>query len=90
MLDDAQAQACATGGPRAGLVDAVEALEDALLLLLGDANALVDHGNAHDLGVLRIQRNAHRNPGAGLGVADGVVQQVAHGSGDQGGVAAHP
>ena len=90
MLDDAQAQAGAPGGARAGLVHAVEALEDALLLLLGDADALVDHGDAHDVGVLRVQRDAHRDPGARLGVADGVVQQVAHGGGDEGGVAAHP
>ena len=90
MLDDAQTQAGAAGGARAGLVHAVEALEDALLLLLGDADALVDHGDAHDVGVLRVQRDAHRDPGTRLGVADGVVQQVAHGGGDEGGVATHP
>ena len=59
MLDDAQAQAGTAGGPRTGLVHAVEAFEDALLLLLGDADSLVDHGDAHDVGVLRIQRDAH-------------------------------
>ena len=45
VLDDGQAEAGATGDARARRIDAVEPLEDAGLLALGDADALVGHGD---------------------------------------------
>src|SRR5690348_30887 len=45
VLDDRQTQPGAAGGTGAGRVDAVEALEDALLVLVRDADALVGHGD---------------------------------------------
>jgi hypothetical protein len=45
VLDDGQAQTGASRGPRPRRVDAVEALEDALLVLRRDAEALVRDGD---------------------------------------------
>ena len=56
VLDDRQPQARAAGGPRTRFVDAVEALENPLLRLLGDSNALVDDGDAHQLIAGRLRR----------------------------------
>ena len=75
VLDDGQPQAGAAGGPRAGGVDPVEALEDPLQLGRRDADALVGHG---DLDVVAVDpAGADADPGAGVAVVDGVRHQVA-------------
>jgi hypothetical protein len=48
MLDDAQAEAGASAVPRARGVDSIEALEDPLRLVFGDARALVGDGDLDD------------------------------------------
>ena len=49
VLDDREAETGAAGRARPGRIDAVEALEDPLLLLLGDPDALVGHGDLDDI-----------------------------------------
>ena len=60
-------------GRRSGAVDAREALEDPLALRLGNAGAVVLHGE-HDLPVVLGERDSSTGR---CGVADGVVGQVA-------------
>lgn len=45
VFDDRQPETRAAGGTGAGGVDSVEALEDTLLVLVRDADALVGHGD---------------------------------------------
>src|SRR5947209_13274978 len=52
VFDDGQSQAGAAGGPGAGLVDAKEAFEDALLVFGVDAQAAVGDGD-FDVGAVR-------------------------------------
>ncbi len=79
VLDDRQAQPGPAGGAVPGRVDPVEPLEDPVDLLVGDADALVDHRDLH--------RGAHRppadqHPAALLGVGDRVGHQVGDRRGD--------
>ncbi len=87
VLDDRQAQAGAAGGARAGGVDPVEALEDALLLGRGDALALVGDGH---LDRVLDPAGPDADPGAGLAVVDGVGHQVPDRGGEQLGIPEHP
>ena len=87
VLDDRQAQAGAAGGARAGGVDPVEALEDALLLGRGDALALVGDGH---LDRVLDPAGPDADPGAGLAVVDGVGHQVRDRGGEQLGIPEHP
>ena len=84
VLDDGQPEAGAAGGARAGGVDAVEPLEDASLLGLGDALALVADV---DLDQAVLAPDADGDLGAVAGVVDGVADQVADRGGEQLGVA---
>ena len=59
VLDDGQAQPGAAGGPRARSVDPVEALEDLLLVLPGDADLLVDDDDAHQILVGGVDADPH-------------------------------
>lgn len=78
MLDDRETEAGATCGTGAGRVDAVEALEDALLVLVRDADALVGHGDL-DVVPARCGEPACGDADAGSGgrVVDGVLDEVA-------------
>ncbi len=82
VLDDGQSEAGAAGLPGPRLVGPVEALEDALLGVRGDADAPVGH---RDLGVGVGAASAHRHGTARVRVGHGVVQQVGQ-CGDQQGV----
>src|SRR5437879_5534590 len=53
VLDDRETEARAARGTGAGRVDAVEALEDALLVLVGDADALVGDGDLDEVAAVR-------------------------------------
>ncbi|CAM4153179.1 hypothetical protein JAAN108728_13830 [Janibacter anophelis] len=86
VLDDRQAETGAAGGPGAGGVHPVEALEDAGLLVLGDARPLVGDG---DLDRVALQARAHADRGVGVGVGDRVADEVAHGGDEHVLVAAH-
>ena len=80
VLDDAEAEAGAAGVAAAGVVDAEEALEHAVALALGDADALVGDGDLDDaVGV------GHADPDAEAvrRVLDGVGDQVVHGGDEQ-------
>ena len=76
----------AAGGAVAGAVavEAGEALEDPLAVLLGDARPVVVDEDPH-AAVADVDRGAHR----GAGVAAGVVEQVAHGPPQLGAAAEH-
>ena len=86
VLDDREAEAGAAGGPRARRVDAVEPLEDAGLLGVRDALALVADV---DLDQVVDAPDADRDAGPAAGVGDRVADQVADGRGEQLGVAEH-
>ena len=66
VLDDRQAEPGAAGGAGTGRVDAVEALEDALQVLVGDADALV--GDARSRRVAAAGRTPHARPGCAAGL----------------------
>lgn len=82
VLDDREPQTRAAGGTGAGEVHAVEALEDALLVLVGDADALIGHG---DLDVVSAgcghPAGGYAHSGTGGRVVDGVLDKVAQGGG---------
>src|SRR5690606_14626367 len=91
VLDDRQAQARAAGGPGAGRVDAVEALEDAFLVLLGDADALVgDRDLHHGAAGPGDGPGRYADAGAGGRVVDGVLDEVAERGGELPPVAPDP
>ena len=75
VLDDREPEAGAAGGAVAGRVDAVEPLEDAVDVLGGDADALVDH---RDLDLLALGAGGDDHPGTPARVGDGVGDEVAH------------
>jgi hypothetical protein len=76
VLDDGQAEAGAAGGAVPGRVDPVEALEDAVELVGGDADALVDDRDLD--GVLVGRRFVETSTvESSPGVGDGVRDQVA-------------
>lgn len=90
MFDDGQAQARTTGGAGAGRVHAVEALEDALPVLLRDADALVGHGYLDEVPAGRGDAAARdADPGPGRGVVDRVLDEVAEGGGELAAVSPH-
>ena len=68
VLDDGEAEAGAAGFARAGLVDAIEALEDALQVLGGDAGAEVLNG---ELDLRGEQARTDADALAGFGVFEG-------------------
>ena len=75
MLDDGQAQAGAADGFGVALIDAVKPLENALLVLLRNADARVpdrQHHAAVGFG------HVHIHPSAGLIVLAGVGEEIAH------------
>src|SRR3954447_20867507 len=66
MLDDRETESRSARGTGAGRVDAVEALEDALLVLVGDADALVGHGDLDQVAAGRGHpAGGDPDPGAG-------------------------
>ena len=69
VFDDGQSQAGAAGGPGAGLVDAKEAFEDALLVFGVDAQAAVGDGD-FDVGAVRagLEAAADGYRGSGWGI----------------------
>ena len=75
MAYDRQAESCAAGLAGAGLVHPVEALEDAVEVAGGDADARVVDAE-HSRSVLRREGDPNLSPGGG--VSDGVVQEVVH------------
>ena len=75
VLDDAQAQPGTAGDPRTCRVHSVEALEDALGVLSGHADALVGHG---DLDALVDEVDSDADASALGRVVHGVVDEVAH------------
>lgn len=91
MLDDGQAEARAAGGPGAGGVDAVEALEDALLVLVGDPDALVGDGDLDEVAAGGGDAaDGDADAGVGRGVVDGVLDEVAEGRRELAAVAPDP
>lgn len=91
MFDDRETEARAARLAGAGRVDAVEALEDALLVLVGDADALVGHGDLDELSAGRGHpAGGYAHPGAGRGVVHGVLDEVAEGGGELAAVAPDP
>lgn len=82
MLDDRETETRTAGLAGTGRVDAVEALEDALLVLLRDADALVGHGDLDEVSAGRGHpARGYTHPGAGGRVVDGVLDEVAEGGG---------
>src|ERR1039458_259308 len=78
VLDDGQAEAGAAGLAGACFVDAVEALEDAIEVLGGDAGAEVLDGEFDFGGNIGLkQPRADANPAAGFAVLEGVLNEVA-------------
>ncbi len=91
VFHDREAQPRAAGGTGAGGVDAVEALEDALLVLVGDADALVGHGDLDQVPAgLRDRTDRDAHAGAGGRVVDRVLDQVAECGGELSTVAPDP
>lgn len=82
VFDDREPQARAAGGTGASGVDAIEALEHALPVLLGDADALVGDG---DLDVVPAGRGhpagGYAYAGACRAVVHGVLDKVSEGGG---------
>ena len=76
VLDDAEAEPGPARVPRTGLVDPVEALEDAVEVLPLDAHALVGDG---DLDRVAHHLRADADPAALVGVGDRIGDQVVHG-----------
>ena len=88
VFDDGQSQAGAAGGSGAGLVDAKEAFEDALLVFLFDAQATVGDGDFDESAVrAAVEAAADGHRGARWGVGHRVVEQVGQRGDQQGGVA---
>jgi nitrogen-specific signal transduction histidine kinase len=81
VLDDRKSKSSATLRARPGLVDAVEALEDAGQVLGGDARPLVRDGEAE--GVANV-RDADANRRALARILDGVRDEVRIGIADVG------
>ena len=67
VLDDGEAEASPAGFARAGFVDAIEALEDALQMLGGNAGAEVLNGELH---LRSEQARASTNALAGLRILE--------------------
>jgi hypothetical protein len=74
VADDGQAQPGAAGLPAARRIDAVEALEDPVVLVVGDADAVVGH---HQLDPRALGPSPHLHAGPGLAVLDRVLDEVA-------------
>ena len=81
MLDDGQAQAHAIRRAIALFRTPIEPLEDARLILLSDARALVDHANHRTVAIL-VFGCGHADHAIFLGIADGVFDELGHGAVD--------
>ena len=86
VLDDRETETGAARASRASLVGAVEALEDALLVALGDPDAAVGDRDLHDA---VDDLDAHADVRALRRVGDRVREQVADGLAEHLGIAAH-
>src|SRR3712207_4584277 len=75
MAHDGEPKAGTTGVAAAGAIDAVEALEDALEVALGDAQTVVAYDQVHPLPSV-VEAGAHLDGRAGVGVLDPVLDQV--------------
>lgn len=64
VLDDAEAEARAARRPGSGLVDAEEALEDAVEILLGDPDALIGDRDLDDVATRSAMRSTASLTGA--------------------------
>ncbi len=86
VLDDREAEPRAARAARTRLVGAVEALEDPLLVALGDSDAAIGHGDLDDVvdGL-----DTHPDVRSLRRVRHGVGDQVAHRFAEHLGVAAH-
>ena len=73
LMHNAQAQARAALFAAAGLIYAIEAVEDVGQVFLGDAGAVVGHGEA---GVPALALEGHPDHAAVLGILDGVFHQI--------------
>ena len=83
-------EAGAAVGAAARVVDPVEALEDPLDLGRRDADAVVGDGDLDVVVVAaRLDVRGDDHPGAGVGVDDGVLDQVADGDAELAGAAEH-
>lgn len=83
VLHDRQPQSRTAGGTGASGVDAVEALEDALLVLVGDADALVGDGDLDVLPAGRVHpAGGYADAGTGGRVVDRVLDEVAERGGE--------
>ena len=69
LMHDGQAQARTAFFAAAGLIYAVKAIENVGQMFLGDAGAVVGHGEA---GVSALALEAHADHAAVLGILDGV------------------
>ena len=86
VLDDGEAKAGAAEFAAAGFIDAVEAHEEAGLVVMGDAHAGVAHEEFHPVGDPISRRSAGPGDGFQAGgdpaafgrVFDGVIEEVAH------------
>nr|WP_237267963.1 hypothetical protein [Tessaracoccus aquimaris] len=88
--DDRQAESGASACAGAAVVDAVEALEDAFLLLRLDPDPVVGDADLDVLvGVPVDRRDRDGDAGALVRVVDGVLHQVGHGVGELPPVAEH-
>ena len=81
MLDDGQAKAHAIRRAIALFRTPVEPLEDARLVLLSDARALVNHANHRAVAIL-VFGCGHADHAIFLGIADGVFDELGHGAVD--------
>ena len=81
MLDDGQAQSHAIRRAIALFRTPIEPLEDARLILLSDARALVDYANHHTVAIL-VFGCGHADHAIFLGIADGVFDELGHGTVD--------
>ena len=73
VLDDGEAEAGAAAGLGAALVHAIEALEDAGLVLRGDADAGVGDGEGN---LVRFVLYGNGDTSAGAVIFDGVVREI--------------
>ena len=75
-LDNRQTESGATGDSVAGVVGSVEALKDAVTMLLGDPRSVVAHDERDTAAMLAASAQSHQSVRR-LGVCDCVVDEVA-------------
>ena len=86
VLDDRESEAGSAGSPRSRLVGTVEALEDPLLIALGDADAMVAHGDLDDT-VDELDPDSDAGPLRRIG--DRVREKIPHGFAQHLSITAH-